>query len=84
MVLDDALRPHRAELPVEPGPELLESHGSDANPRAGRGRVPDTAAYARTVIPGTGSATLDLVLQIGIIAALVVTIVLLVKNLRGR
>jgi hypothetical protein len=36
------------------------------------------------VIPGTGSATLDLVLEIGLIAALVVTIVLLVKNLRGR
>jgi hypothetical protein len=36
------------------------------------------------VIPGTGSATLDLVLEIGIIAALVVTVVLLIKNLRGR
>jgi hypothetical protein len=36
------------------------------------------------VIPGTGNATLDLVLEIGIIAALVVTVVLLVKNLRGR
>ena len=26
VVPGDALRPHRAELPVEPGPELLQAH----------------------------------------------------------
>jgi hypothetical protein len=36
------------------------------------------------MLPGTGSPVLDLVLEIGIIAALVVTIVLLIRNYRGR
>lgn len=36
------------------------------------------------MIPGTGSQTLDLVLEIGIVLALVVTIVLLIRNYRGR
>jgi hypothetical protein len=36
------------------------------------------------VIPGTGNATLDVVLQVAIIAALVVGIVLLIRNYRGR
>ena len=36
------------------------------------------------MIPGTGSATLDIVLQIGIAVALLVTIVLLIRNYRDR
>lgn len=36
------------------------------------------------MIPGTGSQTLDLVLEIGIVLALIVTIVLLIRNYRGR
>jgi hypothetical protein len=36
------------------------------------------------VIPGTGNATLDLVLEVALIALIVITIVLLIKNLRGR
>ena len=36
------------------------------------------------MIPGTGNETLDVVLQIAIVGVLVVTIVLLIKNLRGR
>ena len=36
------------------------------------------------MIPGTGSETLDLVLQIGIALATLVLVVLLIKNYRGR
>ena len=36
------------------------------------------------MIPGTGSATLDLVLEIGIVLAMVVTLVVLIRNYRGR
>ncbi len=36
------------------------------------------------MIPGTGSATWDLVLEIAIILALLVGIVLMIKNFRGR
>jgi hypothetical protein len=36
------------------------------------------------MLPGTGNATLDVVLQIGIVAAVLVGIVLLIKNYRGR
>ncbi len=36
------------------------------------------------MVPGTGSETLDVVLQIGIAGALLVTIVLLVRNYRDR
>jgi hypothetical protein len=36
------------------------------------------------MFPGTGSSGLDVVLQIAIAAALVVTIVLLIRNYRGR
>ena len=36
------------------------------------------------MIPGTGFGRLDLVLQIGIALAMVVRIVLLIKNYRGR
>jgi hypothetical protein len=36
------------------------------------------------MLPGTGSGALDVVLQIAIAVALLVSIVLLIKNLRGR
>ena len=36
------------------------------------------------MVPGTGSETLDVVLQIGIAGALLVTIVLLIRNYRNR
>ena len=36
------------------------------------------------MIPGTGSATLDLVLEIGLLLALVLMLVLLIRNYRGR
>ena len=36
------------------------------------------------MIPGTGSAGLDAVLQIAIAVALLVSVVLLVRNFRGR
>jgi hypothetical protein len=36
------------------------------------------------MIPGTGSGAWDTVLQVGIALALVVTIVLLIRNYRGR
>ena len=41
-------------------------------------------SYPRSMIPGTGSSSLDLVLQVAIIAAMLVGIVLLIKNYRGR
>ncbi len=36
------------------------------------------------MIPGTGSDALDTVLQIGILLAMLVTVVILVRNYRGR
>ena len=36
------------------------------------------------MIPGTGNETLDIVLQIGIVGVLLVTIVLMIRNFRGR
>ncbi len=36
------------------------------------------------MIPGTGSTSPDIVLQIAIAAALLVSIVLLIRNYRGR
>ena len=36
------------------------------------------------MIPGTGSGALDVVLQVAIAAALLVTIVVLIKNYRDR
>ena len=36
------------------------------------------------MIPGTGSETLDVVLQIAILLAMLVTVVILVRNYRGR
>jgi hypothetical protein len=36
------------------------------------------------MVPGTGNETLDVVLQVGIVAALLVGIVLMIRNYRGR
>lgn len=36
------------------------------------------------MIPGTGSGALDVVLQLGVAVALLVTIVVLIKNYRDR
>ncbi len=36
------------------------------------------------MIPGTGSAAWDAVLQVGIVLALLVTIIVLIRNYRGR
>jgi hypothetical protein len=36
------------------------------------------------MIPGTGSSTWDTILQVAIALALLVTIVLMIKNYRGR
>ncbi len=36
------------------------------------------------MIPGTGSGAMDVILQIAIAAALLVSIVLLIRNYRGR
>jgi len=36
------------------------------------------------MIPGTGSGALDVLLQIAVVAALLVSIVLLIRNHRGR
>jgi hypothetical protein len=36
------------------------------------------------MIPGTGSATVDLLLEIGLLLGLVVMLVLLIRNYRGR
>jgi hypothetical protein len=41
-------------------------------------------AYAPAMFPSTGSGTWDAVLEIGIALALLVSIVLIVKNYRGR
>ena len=82
MVAGHALGPHGAELLAEPGPEVLQSHAPTlARTRAGRPGPRDS--YAGAVI-GTGSASLDLVLEIGIALALLVSLVLLWRNYRGR
>lgn len=36
------------------------------------------------MLPGTGSATLDVVVEIGIVLALLASLVLLIRNYRGR
>jgi hypothetical protein len=51
---------------------------------AADGGVPAPPNYPRDMLPGTGSPVLDLVLEAGIIAVMLVTIVLLIKNYRGR
>ena len=51
--------------------------------RLRRDRLRRTGSYAGGVI-GTGSATLDLVLEIGIALALLASLVLLWRNYRGR
>lgn len=96
MVAHDALRTHRPELLLEPGPELLQTHATDASapsvrPAAAPGGRPCRGAegHARatprlgTVIT-TGSAALDTALEIGIAVCLLLWLVLLWRNYRGR
>ncbi len=64
----------------ESGPELLEAHAVDVNAPAGDA----VRSYAGGVFPSTGSATWDLVLEIGIALCLLVSLVLLYRNYRGR
>ena len=52
--------------------------------RTQRGPAQPPGSYAGAVFPSTGSATLDLVLQIGIMLCLLVSLVLLYRNYRGR
>ena len=82
MVARHALGSHRPELMVQPGPELLQTHTPTLT-RA-TARTAACPAYARPMFPGTGSATWDTVLQIGIALTLLVSIVLLIRNYRGR
>ena len=83
MVAGHALGPHRAELSLHPGPELLQPHAVDGTEWAGL-PPPGRRAYAPAMSPSTGSAFWDAVLQIGIAAAMVVTLVLLVRDYRNR
>ena len=81
VVAGHAVGAHRPELTVEAGPELLQAH----TPTLTRERaLAPQRSYARTMIPGTGSAGLDVVLQIAIAVALLVSVVLLIRNYRGR
>lgn len=81
MVAREALGAHRAELTIQTGPELLQTHPSTLT----RADVPGRrTTYPRTMIPGTGSGTLDTVLQIAIALALLTSIVLLIRNYRDR
>ena len=81
MIAREALGAHRAELTIQTGPELLQTHPSTLTRAGHRGR---RTTYSRTMIPGTGSGALDAVLQFGIAAALLVTIIVLIKNYRDR
>ena len=80
----------RATLSARIGPNCSRSRDQKscsrttptlARTRAGRPRP--SGSYAGPVI-GTGSATLDLVLEIGIALALLASLVLLWRNYRGR
>ena len=63
VVAGHALGAHRAELPIEPGPELLQAHGSTLTRRAAR-------AYRYRHGPRNRVGGFDLVLQIGIALAM--------------
>ncbi len=81
VVARHGLCPHGTELTIEAGPEFLQAHATTLTRPGPRGCRP---AYARRMLPGTGSGALDVLLQIGIVLALLVSIVLLIMNLRGR
>ncbi|GAB3363078.1 hypothetical protein GCM10027300_37180 [Modestobacter lapidis] len=80
MVTCHGLGPHRPELIAHPGPELLQAHPTTV-PRPASKPLP---AYARRMFPSTGSGTWDAVLQIGIVTVLLISIVLLIRDYRGR
>ena len=81
MVARHAVGTHGPEVTIEPGPELLQAHPPTLTCAGVRGLH---TAYARAMIPGTGSGTWDTVLQVAIAVALLISIVLLIKNYRGR
>ena len=76
-----ALGAHGPELTIETGPELLQAHPPTLTRTHPGASGP---AYARRVFPSTGSGTWDVVLEIGIALALLVTIVVMIRNYRGR
>ena len=83
VVAGHALGTHRAELTVEPGPELLQAHAPTLTRPAPLTR-PHRPRLG-SMIPGTGSGALgrrppDRASPL----ALLVTIVLLIRNYRGR
>ena len=80
MVARHAVGTHRPELTVEAGPELLQAHAPTLT-RGGRSRRagPRLAHDSRH-----GFGALDVVLQIAVALALLVSIVLLIRNYRGR
>ena len=67
-------------MAIEPGPELLQAHTLDAN--APIGREPRGPASGR--VPGNRLDRWDVVLQIAIALALLVSIVVLIRHYRGR
>jgi hypothetical protein len=70
---------------AQPGPELLEAHPSTlTRPGAVVRHTRGTGAYARGMLPGTGSGSLDVVLEVVIVVAIIVSLVLLIRNYRGR
>ena len=81
MVARQALGADRAELTIQTGPEFLQTHPPTLTRPDARVR---RTTYARTMIPGTGSGTWDTILQIAIALALLVTIVILIRNYRDR
>jgi low affinity Fe/Cu permease len=70
----------------EAGPELLQAHVLDASARSRSGPpARGDRAYPRVMGPlSTGSPTWDVILEVGIAVCLVLTIVLLIRNYRGR
>lgn len=77
----------RATLSARMGPNCSRSRLQNSCSRTAatlaRTRRGRAASYAAAMI-GTGSATLDLVLEIGITLALLASLVLLWRNYRGR
>ena len=82
MVTGHALRPHRAELAVHPGPELLQPHGTTV-PTCRARPAPGGPTLAR-MIPSTGSATWDTLGQIALALLMTTSLVLLVRDYRNR
>ncbi len=97
-IASTALRPPREEktwsratLSARMGPKCSPSRDQNScrrtSPTLARtleGPRWPAGSYAGRVIPGSGSGTLDLVLEIGIALALLASLVLIWRNYRGR